>query len=144
MTARKRASWKPMLLLLGAFALGCGKQETKLVPVEGRVTFGKSSLKTGFVIFYPDAARGNNSKEEPRGDVDKDGHYKIFTGVKEGAAPGWYKVAVTAADQIDPNNPYFTHWLIPEKYIDPKTSKLALEVAESPSLGAYDIHLDAK
>jgi hypothetical protein len=125
-------------------ATGCGKQGPKLVPVEGRVMVGTKPVTNGYVILYPDKAQGNTSLEEPRGEIDSRGNYKVLTGTRAGAAPGWYQVAVTAAAEYDPKNPYFTEWLIPQKYIDPKTSKLTVEVVERPVPGAYDFKLDAK
>lgn len=128
--------------LLGAFA-GCNRGPT-LIPVQGKVTSGDKPLTTGFVIFHPDAARGNTSKEEPRADIDKQGNYVLLTRLDKGAAPGWYKVTVTAADQLDPKNPYFTKWLIPQKYIDPKMSGIAIQVVGSAAAGAYDLKLEPK
>jgi hypothetical protein len=130
--------------VLAILATGCGKAGPHLVKVQGKVTMGNKPLTTGTVIFHPDLPKGNNSKEEPRGSIDEDGNYYLLTRIDEGVTPGWYKVSVTAAHQLDPKNPYFTDWLIPQKYIDPKTSKLQFEVVENAAPGAYDIHLDAK
>jgi hypothetical protein len=127
-----------------AAAAGCGERGPKLVPVEGRVMVGAKPVSNGYVILYPDKSRGNTSLEEPRGAIDPGGHYKVLTGARAGAAPGWYRVAVTAAAEYDPRNPYFTEWLIPQRYIDPKTSKLTVEVVEGPDPGAYDFTLDPK
>jgi hypothetical protein len=148
MFPKKGPSGRLLLVLLGCGALaagpaGCGGGP-KLAQVSGKVTVGDEALRTGFVIFYPDAAKGNASMDEPRGDIDAEGRYTLSTGARPGASPGWYRVAVAAADQLDPNNPYFTNWLIPEKYIDPKTSQLAVEVVETPTPGAYDFKLDPK
>ena len=115
-----------------------------MVKVQGQVMVGSKPLTTGTVIFHPDLVKGNNSKEEPRGPIDEEGNYHLLTRIDEGVTPGWYKVSVTAAEQIDRKNPYFTDWLIPQKYIDPKTSKLAFEVVENSAPGAYDIKLEPK
>jgi hypothetical protein len=125
-------------------AAGCSSAKTgpKLVPVEGKVTVGGKPLPRGFVILFPDGQAGNQSNEEPRGTIESDGSYRVQTHIKDGAPLGWYRVTVTAAEQIDPKNPYFTNWLIPTKYVDPKTSKLRYEVVENPSPGRYDIKLD--
>lgn len=123
-------------------AAGCGKADPKLAQVDGNVMVGNKPLTTGTVIFHPDATKGNESREEPRSAIDADGHYHLLTGIKDGVTPGWYKVSVTAAKLLDPKNPYHTDWLIPEKYIDPKTSKLRLEVVANPAPGAYDLKLD--
>jgi hypothetical protein len=140
----RRLIWVVLCCAASAMFAGCGKGDAKLIPVEGKVTAGGKPLTTGTVIFYPDVQRGNLSKEEPRGAIDADGNYTLLTHIKQGVAAGWYKVAVTAAEQLDPNNPYFTKWLIPEKYIDPNTSHLEVEVVENPSPGAYDLKLDAR
>jgi hypothetical protein len=123
-------------------ATGCRQGDPKLVQVEGNVTAGNKPLTFGTVILYPDATKKNESKEEPRGSIDANGHYQVLTGVKEGVTPGWYRVSVSAAKLLDPKNPYHTDWLIPEKYLDPNKSKLRLEVVPNPAPGAYDLKLD--
>ncbi len=129
---------------LAVTVAGCGKGDPKLVQVEGKVTVGSKPLTTGTVTFYPDATKGNQSKEVPLGAIDAEGNYRLITRINEGVTPGWYNVAVTAAEQIDPKNPYFTDWLIPQKYIDPKKSNLRFEVVQNPLPGAYDIKLEPK
>jgi hypothetical protein len=143
---------------LGLFALGppillagCGPQKARLVPVEGKVTVGGKPLATdanttGWVILYPDKAKGNQSLEEPRGPIDSEGRYTISTGTRPGASPGWYKVSVDAAKVIDPKNPYHSAsgFLIPERYIDKEKSKLALEVVEDAPTGKYDLALQTR
>jgi hypothetical protein len=135
------------LRLLCALCLvlaGCAKAGEKLLPVEGKVMLGDKPLPSGWVTLHPDADKGNKSQEEPRGEITADGTFKVYTGRREGAAPGPYKVAVSAADQVDLNNPYFTKWLAPEVYADWRTSKLVLDVVANPAPGAYDFKLDPK
>jgi hypothetical protein len=144
---RRLHGGSPGRLLLGLVCLGlagCGPSGEKLVRVEGKVMLGDQPLTTGTVILSPDAAKGNQSLEEPRGEVDANGTFKVYTGRREGVSPGAYKVAVTAAEQVDPNNPYFTKWLIPEKYIDFQTSGLSFAVAENDPPGTYDLKLSPK
>src|SRR5437879_6512281 len=105
------SAWGCLLAVL----IGCGKGDPKLIPVDGKVTFGGKPLTTGTVIFVPDTSKGNESKEEPRGIIDSEGRYRLTTHIIDGAPPGWYKVTVSAAEQLDPKNQYFTKWLIPEK-----------------------------
>jgi hypothetical protein len=130
-----------LVTVLLSFVAGCQKPGENLLPVEGKVLLGGKPLTTGYVILHPDKDKGNISLHEPRGPIDKQGNYRIATNEKPGAPPGWYKVAVTAADQIDPKNPYFTRWLVPEKYIDYRKSQLAFEVVKQPAEGAYDLTL---
>jgi hypothetical protein len=147
-----KAVWRPGAFpalvgsVLVACVVGCGKGDSglgKLVPVRGRVVLGDKPLTTGVVIFRPDALKGNTSQQEPRGQIDADGNYKLLTAQQEGAAPGWYKVGVIAARQpADPKNPYaLPRALIPLTYNDPEKSGLALEVVEKPSPGAYDLKI---
>ncbi|HEY7156989.1 MAG TPA: hypothetical protein VH575_23675 [Gemmataceae bacterium] len=142
-----KAFWRPRtfpLLVAGVFlasASGCGKGDGKLVPVQGTVKLGDAPLTTGMVIFRPDASKGNTSQHEPRGQIDAEGHYKLMTAQREGVAPGWYKVGITASQpSTDANNPYaILKSLIPSIYNDPEKSRLALEVVEKPNPGAYDL-----
>jgi hypothetical protein len=131
---------------LAASAPGCGKEKERLLPVEGKVMLGDKPLATdthtqGYVTLYPDKAKGNESLEVPLGTIDSRGNYEIFTRTNAGAAPGWYKVTVTAAPVVDPKNPYLkkTGWLMAERYVDKDTSKLAFEVVADPAAGAYDL-----
>ena len=130
---------------------GCGKDTVRLAQVEGKVMLGAKVLATdahttGTVILHPDKSKGNASLEEPRGPIDSEGNFKISTGIKPGAAPGWYRVTVDAAKVIDLNNPYHSAsgFLMPERYIDKQTSKLAFQVIENAPAGTYDLKLDPK
>jgi len=141
-----------LLCLAGAIGLaGCGQEKVKLLPVEGQVMLGDqvlatSAKTTGTVVLYPDKSKGNDSREIPRGRIDAEGRFKILTGLKPGATPGWYKVTVDAATVPDPKNPYHTAsgFLIPERYIDKDESNLAFEVIANAPAGTYDLKLDPK
>jgi hypothetical protein len=129
--------------LLAAAVTGCEQSGPKMVQVEGKVTYKGKPVPRGTVSFFAEQKKGNQSMEVPIGTIE-DGEYHVTTRTKEGITPGWYHVTVNAAKQIDPKNPYFTDWLVPEKYSNPKTSKLELEVVENPQPGAYDIHIESK
>src|SRR5262249_13520830 len=94
-----------VLLLAGccAWGDGCGVSGRRMGPVAGKVRVDGKPLTTGSVSFRPDKAKGNTSTYEPAGDIDADGNYKLYTPVradapKEGAPPGWYRVAVISAE----------------------------------------------
>jgi hypothetical protein len=129
--------------LLAFGAVGCEKSGPKMVQVEGKVTYKGKPVPRGTVSFFANQKKGNQSMEMPIGTIE-DGTYKVVTRITNGMTPGWYHVAVNAAKQIDPKNPYFTEWLVPEKYSNPKTSKLEMQIAENPAPGAYDINLEPK
>jgi hypothetical protein len=147
MLSKKEAAVRRLLFLLccggliAALVAGCEQSGPKMVQVEGKVTYKGKPVPRGYVSFF--AKKGNPSMEVPIGPIE-DGEYQVKTRTKDGMTPGRYQVAVNAAKQIDPKNPYFTDWLVPEKYSNPKTSKLEVEVVENPQPGAYDIHIEPK
>ena len=119
---------------------GCGA--SGLFPVEGKVTLTDGTpIAFGYVILHPDKSKGNESLESCTATI-QDGRYAIMTGAQAGAPLGAYTVAIEAAKDVNPNNPYFTEWLADEKYVDPARSKLTLEVVEKPEPGRYDFKLD--
>ncbi len=123
--------------------LGCGRGET-LMPVVGKVTVNAVPLQGGprcYVVFQPDRAKGNNSPHEPKAVIQTDGSYLLTSVDRDGAAPGWYRVRVDAAEVVDLKNPYFTKWLVPEKYADFDRSGLRVEVVAQPASGTYDLQL---
>jgi hypothetical protein len=119
-------------------------------PVQGQVTVSGKALemttgKFGRVWFYPDVAKGNRCPQVAVGDIDKDGKYKLSMRDRDGAPAGWYKVMVTATEEIDPSRPgkkrkSFIH----ARYGGPETSKLAVRVVEEPRPGSYDLNLSIK
>jgi hypothetical protein len=123
---------------------GCTDGE-RLTEVRGKVFIGEepASKGMGFVKFHPDAKQGNNSLEEPIGSIQPDGTYVLETRGKGGAAKGWYKVGVNLAEVVDPKNPYFTKWLMPDpdKYSNWNKSGINIEVVDQPAEGQYDIKL---
>src|SRR4051812_6154171 len=145
----RAASARPVVFLLGCVVLaGCGKQEERLVPVEGTVYFDGAPVKGGpraYVVLQPDRSKGNENPNEPSATIAEDGTYKLTTIARDGARPGWYHVRVAVAEVIDPKNPYFTKWLVPEKFADFATSGLVMEVREEPAPpGTYDLHVSSK
>src|SRR5579883_2287906 len=138
--------WLLVLFLGGSAAVsgsGCGEGgRANLVPVVGHFTLNGQPLTSGQVVFHPDAARGNNSLDEPRGPIDAQGRYELSTVGRKGVVPGWYKVAVIATEPFDPQHPYvLPKSLIPVRYNDPSASGLTREVTASPAPGAYDLKL---
>lgn len=126
--------------LCAAVLAGCRDDSGvgKTVPVVGVVSVDNKPVPAGSVSFRPDKAKGNESRHEPAGDIDAQGRYKLYTAGKEGAPPGWYKVAVISAepDAYPPKKLY-----APPKYGDIATSGLSVEVVEGAPPGAYDLKL---
>jgi hypothetical protein len=128
-------------------AAGCGGGP-KFVPVEGKVFIDNQTVQAGetlkgYVVLYPDQSKGNLTQEYVKGDVGPDGSFKVFTGAREGAPPGSYKVTVDLA-RTNPNNPYDYKALIDGKYLEKEKSGIVFDVIENPEPGRYDIKLPGK
>lgn len=136
-----------LVLASACFVLGpagCGDPSGvgETVPVVGKVTVGDQPVKAGTVSFRPDKSKGNTSAHEPYGEIDPEGNYKLFTGKKEGAPIGWYRVAVFAGEPVEVGNlSGQAKWYANPKYASTDSSGLALEVHEKPVPGAYDLKL---
>jgi hypothetical protein len=132
------------VLGLASLIAACTSGE-RLVEVRGKVYVGEQSETkgAGFVTFHPDDAKGNKALEEAVGAIEPDGTYVLKTREKNGAAKGWYKVGVSLAEVMDPNNPYVTNWLMPnpDKYQNWRKSGIHIEVTDKPQPGQYDIKL---
>jgi hypothetical protein len=127
---------------LSAALGGCGKKD-ELIPVSGKVLFKDQPLPRGTLVLTPDAAKGNTTLHEPRGEIDAQGNYELNTSGKPGAPPGWYKVAVIALKEEIPKGGRGPApvWLAPQRYADPKTSQLAIEVKAQAAPDSYELRL---
>ena len=143
---------KRTLCLVALFAFGCGDgPDREIYPVRGKIIFDDEPLveESTTVLFQPDAARDNEAPFPAIGTVDSDGNYTLKTNGRNGAAPGWYKVVVTAlADTPQhPTGPRnarsrpVAKSLLPARYGQAQTTPLAVEVVAEPDEGAYDLKL---
>jgi hypothetical protein len=130
-------------LALLAVLVGCQRSGSdKLVPVSGKVTLNGAPLTSGGVLFQPDVEKGNHSQHVPVGSLDAEGRYELSSATNKGATPGWYKVAISAQEPIDPQNPYAPpKHLIHPKYTAASTSGLAVEVKSNAPAGSYDFEV---
>jgi hypothetical protein len=129
---------------LAVGSAGCGDPSDvgRMVPVVGKVTASGKPVKAGSVSFRPDKSKGNTSAHEPYGEIDADGNYKLYTGKKEGAPAGWYRVAVFAGEPVEAGNRSGqAKWYANPKYAAAESSGLTIEVVEQPAPGAYDLKL---
>jgi len=138
-----------MLARLGVCGLlittlcGCGASgDEKLTFVAGKVSVNGAPLTVGSVTFHPDIDKGNQTQHIPVGVIAADGRYELMSATKKGAPLGWYRVAVSAQEPIDPKNPYAPpKHLVNPKFSDGTTSGLRLEVVANPAPGAYDFEV---
>jgi hypothetical protein len=120
-----------LALLLWLCVPGCDSGFALPCPVFGRVSYKGAPLRTGTVVFIPDATRGS-SGPLARADIQTDGSYVLQTGESAGAPPGWYRVTIAALEtRFDDNtrdSSVIPLTLIPEKYRDPALSGLVCEI----------------
>ncbi len=126
-----------VLLLVACVCGGCAPSDPQFLPVQGKVDVNGEPLKTGLVVFIPDAAAGNAATEEFRG-VIKDGSYSL-TGEKDGALAGAYKIAVFASEGVDSTKEPTP--LVDAKYNKADTSGLKAVVKADAPAGAYDLEV---
>jgi hypothetical protein len=119
---------------------GCSGSGEKLYPVSGSVEVEGKPLTFGGVTYHPMAEKGNTTKHTPISPIDSEGHYKLITGNRPGAPPGWYRVQVQANPAKAPSlaPPKFAHHT---KYLRPETSDIEVEVVADPKPKAYDLRL---
>ena len=151
MTKRKKVVFASLGVLLAGVCLGllmpgCTRGRAgNLVPVCGRVLIEGRPLTTGTVTFQPDLARGNASKNLPMGLIDEVGAYELFTVGKPGAAPGWYKVVVTASElSTAPSRPGqfpASKLLVHARYTDVRQTDLGVEVSNNSDGASCDLNL---
>jgi hypothetical protein len=148
MLRQKRCS-RPSVLLTYLLAGSCtalaGCRKNEFVPVAGKVLFKGEPLTKGDVLFLPDAAKDNTSQHRPVGSINPEGNYVLRSGIHLGAPPGHYVVTVvanepTTREKMERRVPMKSY--IPQRYGDPKTSRLAVEVRAGAPVGSYDRRLD--
>jgi hypothetical protein len=124
-----------------AFSGGCGREASKLVPVEGTVTLDGQPLARVQVMFDRPELSPNENKPYT-GMTDDEGRYSIraLMDNRAGAPPGHYRVSLTTA-VAEP--PYREDARLPPERIPPqyRQGKLELNV---PDGGAKDANFSLK
>ena len=128
------------LLTLILLAAGCQQQDTgTLTQVTGRVTFKGVPLRGGWIVFAPDAGKGENGPIA-HSKIQQDGTYNLLTEDAPGARAGWYQVTVSSPGpatsgrgQAQPSN-------IPENYSHPELSKISCKVTSNQA-NSFDFDL---
>jgi hypothetical protein len=129
------------VLLFLFFALGCRSSQAPQFPVRGKVTVDGQAVPGGNVSLIPQPPpTDGKSAGFSAGQIDSSGNYIIYTGGKEGAPLGKYKVTVTppmmpSSDGKPPTTAYN------RDFSDPAKTTLVIEVVASPGAGAYNLEL---
>jgi hypothetical protein len=134
------------LILLPAIACnGCaGGRSDALLPVAGQVTEEGKPLARGTISLRPDLEKGNKSQDHPTGTIGAGGRYVLFTSGREGAPAGAYKVVVFCNEPVEIKgkaHPGMPKSLIHERYNQPNTTPLSVEVKVDAPAAAYNFDL---
>jgi hypothetical protein len=142
----KRVVFSPHMglavLLWVPLAAGCGSR-TPLAPVAGKVTLDGQPVTGGQVtlVSVGDAAKVDPKGSLSAGQIDSGGQYKIFTGGKEGAPLGQYKVTVTPSMVPAPDATKAPTVPFNAKFMNVRDTPLTVEVVDNPAPGRYDLKL---
>jgi hypothetical protein len=144
-THRHSPSLRPsvqLFLFLTISLVGCGSDDSGLLPVSGQVFYDGQPLTTGTVSLHPTEATGH----VPTGVINAEGRYTLSTNYQPGAPPGQYRVVVHATEPIVPipgkAHPGLPKSLIPARYNQSSTSPLDVEVKPDAPADAYDLRLE--
>jgi hypothetical protein len=123
----RRLFWLWSIFLLA----GCWSGTQPLVPVSGTIYYLGQPVRSGVIVFTPDASHGSRGPIA-HGKIQADGSYVLATGEQSGAVVGWHRVTVLSQAATQPQvagPPYsIPRSLVPEKYRSPDLSGLAYEV----------------
>jgi hypothetical protein len=122
--------------------LSCSKKNADVpdtVPVSGKVTADGQPVSGGNVSFLA-FDKEQKTGAMIAGQIDSTGGYVLFTGGKEGAPPGRYKVTVSPSmmptgDNKMPTMPFNT------KFSDALKTPLVVTVSANAPPGTYDLKL---
>ena len=131
-----------LVSICAVLSLGCPKKDGEVpdtVPVSGTVTVDGQPVTAGqvsFVAFDKEQKVGGICA----GQLDPSGGYVLYTGGKEGAPPGRYKVTVAPSmmptgDSKMPSMPFNM------KFADAAKTTLIVTVAANAAPGTYDLKL---
>src|SRR5437899_3067225 len=123
MTRTAGTPWRTLAIgMLLALASGCEPGE-RLALVRGKLSYKGTLLRTGTIVFTPDALRGT-SGPMARSEIQLDGTYVLQTKGLPGATVGWHRVTVMAVESGPAGGPdqdlMVPRSLVPEKYRDPE------------------------
>ncbi|VTU02670.1 Uncharacterized protein OS=Blastopirellula marina DSM 3645 GN=DSM3645_24620 PE=4 SV=1 [Gemmataceae bacterium] len=131
---RTRLGLALLTATLATVAAGCGKKETPLYPVTGKVLINGKPAEHATVVFHPVGAAPDTVK--PRATVGPDGTFKLTSvSAGDGAAAGDYAVTVewwlSPVKRGDPDGPPVN--FLAAKFGKPETSGLKAQVQTAPT-----------
>src|SRR3954469_25678748 len=120
---RNRHVYIAAVIMIAAACAGCGSKSS-VGTVHGKVLLDDKPLATGAVVTLPSSGRGAHG-------TISGGEFELGTvGNRDGAAVGTHKVAIIAREPSQGAGAEATpgKLLVPQRYTDPETSGLTIEV----------------
>jgi hypothetical protein len=144
------AAWLTVAGCALLLAAGCAErtEDGPGFPVAGKVTVDGEALKSGMVLYVPDARRGNHSSVRPAGQIDEKGSYTLSAEGKRNIPPGYYIVVVQAFEPLPKDAKSHRSMrvrgrpLVQPAYGAPTTSGLRVEVKGDAAPTDYDLRLN--
>lgn len=110
-----------------------------VVGVSGKITYNGQPAPAGAITFQP--VPGQPEGLQPASSaINPDGTYAMTSAFGNGVQPGKYRVAIACMEPVDLDNPV-QKWLVPQKFANPETSGLTIEVPATSSSMKHDIDL---
>ena len=134
------------MLIVGFGSSSCSaKKGQPVFPVHGKVFFDGEPATGALVIFHP-VNHHDPEEGKPRAVVEKDGSFAVTTyAAGDGAPAGEYAVSIrwktkTVKHPTRKGFPMKVATNFPERYQDPKTSRLVVRIQEgSNELPPFDL-----
>ena len=124
---------------------GCGDSLPDTVPVTGTATIDGQPIANGDVTFHPHEIADGLPRRPARGSLDEQGTFQLSTFRSgDGAVPGIYRVTIHSysnrPDKFDDSGTFTPEWGIPQRYGNPETSGLVVEVSADGSPLRLDLN----
>lgn len=137
--SRSRADWLAVCgMLLAVGFTGCGRGGPQLVDVSGIVRWQGRPVPVGVVTLVPED--GSGGLRPAAGMIDASGRYRLVAVPGQpGVLPGRYRVAVRASTGSPDEGG--VSWLVPQRFADPVTSGLSIDIPVAGRVVTHDIDL---
>lgn len=140
-TARRRtAIHLASIAVLTAGLVGCGDSGPPLIPVQGKVFINGKPASEGGVTFRS----AENQMVQLVGAIRSDGAYVMMHNRQEGAPQGQYIVTVLVTETAKTADGKYTglpKTISSQKFSDPATTPLKVEVKEGNAAESYDLQV---
>ena len=137
---RRTAVSLPMIAVWTAGLLGCGDSGPPLIPVQGKVFISGKAASEGGVTFRS----VDNQMLQLAGAIQPDGTYVMLHNRRQGAPQGQYIVTVLVTETAKTADGKYTglpKTISNQKFSNPATTPLKVEVKEGNAADAYDLQV---